>query len=113
MSDFDDAIGEMTDDLLTEAGGSFVYRRGSVSTTITLRKSSQQSFYMDAGNGQMIEVRPVDFIGKTSALPYNPPEKGDLIISGSERFEVQPTTSEKVFRRISPQLTRIHAKQVK
>jgi hypothetical protein len=113
MSDFDDAIGGMTEGLLTEAGGSFVYRRGSVSTTITLRKSSQQSMFMDAGNGQTIEVRPVDFIGLTSALPYDPPEKGDLIISGSERFEVQPTTSEKVFRRISSQMTRIHAKQVK
>lgn len=113
MSDFDDAIGDMTSDLLTEAGTSCVYRRGTTSTTITLRKSSQQSFFMDAGNGQMIEVRPVDFIGLTSALPYDPPEKGDLIISGGDRFEVQPTTSEKVFRRISPQMTRIHAKQVK
>jgi hypothetical protein len=113
MSDFDDAIGDMVGDLLLEAGGSFTYLRGATSSTVTLRKTSQQSMFMDAGNGQVLEVRPVDFIGLTSALPYDPPEKGDMIISGVSRFEVQPTSSEKVFRQISPQMTRIHTKQVK
>jgi len=112
MSDFDDAIGDMTTDLLAEAGGSFTYRRGSVNTAITLRKSQQQSFFLDAGNGQTTEVRPVDFIGLTSALPYPEPQKGDLIIGGGIRYEVQPTTSEKVFRQISGQMTRIHTKRI-
>lgn len=113
MSDFDDAITDMTEDLLAVAGSSFLYVRGNVTATVTLRKTSQQSMFMDAGNGQVLEVRPVDFIGLTSALPYDPPEKGDMIISGVSRFEVQPTSSEKVFRQISPQMTRIHTKQVK
>lgn len=112
MSDFDDAIGEMTVDLLTEAGEPFVYRRASTSTTVTLRKSQQPSFFMDAGNGQTTEVRPVDFICLTSALPYREPKKGDLIIGGGIQYEVQPTTSEKVFRQISPKMTRIHTKRI-
>lgn len=112
MSDFDDAIGDMTTDLLTEAGGSFVYHRGSTSTTITLRKSTLPSVFMEAGNGVQIEVKPVDFIGLTTAMPYDPPERGDRITGGGLIYEVQPTVSEKVFRRISQQMTRIHTKQI-
>ncbi len=112
MSDFDDAIGTMTTDLLTEAGLSVTYVRGNVSSTITLRKSVQPVSVIDTGNGHYLEVRPVDFIGLTTALPYDPPERGDKLIVGGETFEVQPTTSEKVFRRISQQMTRIHTKQV-
>jgi len=113
MSDFDDAIGEMTIDFLVEAGTSCVYRRGNTTATITLRKSQQPSYQIDSGNGSLIEVTPVDFVGLTTALPYDPPERGDRITIGSTAFEVQPTTSEKVFRRISQQMTRIHTKQVK
>ena len=113
MSDFDDAIGEMTTDLLAEAGGSFVYIRGNQTTTITLRKSVQQSAHIDSGNGQVLEVRPVDFIALTTALPYDPPERGDLIKGGGLTFEVMPTTSEKVYRQISGQMTRIHTKQIR
>ena len=58
MSDFDDAIGDMTSDLLTEAGTSCVYLRGTTSTTITLRKSTGQPYPVDAGNGMILEVRP-------------------------------------------------------
>ena len=112
MSDFDDAIGDMTTDMLVEAGVSCVYIRGNVTTTITLRKSRQQSMFMDAGNGQQIEVRPVDFIGLTSAVPYAIPLRGDRIKCGSLSYEVQPSVSEKVFRMISPQMMRIHTKQV-
>ena len=37
---------------------------------------------------------------------------GDKIVGGGKAFEVQPTTSEKVFRQITQTMTRIHAKQV-
>ena len=112
MSDFDDAIGDATTDLLTEAGGSFVYIRGRTSTTITLRKSVLPSQFIEPEPGMQIEVKPVDFIGLTTALPYDPPERGDRIVGGGMTFEVMPTVSEKVFRRISQQMTRIHTKQV-
>ena len=85
MSDFDDAIGAMTLDLLVEAGGSFVYVRGNTSTTITLRKSTLQPEIIEGGNGTLIEVRPVDFIGMTTSLPYDPPERGDVIVGGGLR----------------------------
>jgi len=111
MSDFDNAIGEMTEDLLTEAGGSFVYRRGSVSTTITLNMQKQPSEIVEVG-GIQIQIHPVDFKGLTTSLPYDPPRKGDLIIGGGKKYEVHPTTSELVFRRISPKMTRIHAKLI-
>ena len=112
MSDFDDAIGNMTSELLTEAGSSCVYIRGNVTATVTLRKSSQQSQFLDAGNGTQIEVRPVDFIGLTTAMPYAIPLRGDRIKCGGLLYEVQPTVSEKVYRVISPQMMRIHTKQV-
>lgn len=105
-------IADMTSDLLTEAGESFVYLRGTTTTTITLRKSVLPSMFLEPEPGIQIEVRPVDFIGLTTALPYDPPERGDRIIGGGLTFEVMPTTSEKVFRRISQQMTRIHTKQV-
>ena len=112
MSDFDDAIGEMTTDMLTEAGASVTYLRGNVSSTVTMRKSVQPVSVIDSGNGSVIEVRPVDFIGLTTALPYDPPQRGDRLIVGGQTYEVQPTVSEKVYRRISQQMTRIHAKQI-
>ena len=112
MSDFDDAIGGMTTDLLTEAGTSCVYLRGNTATTITLRKSQQQSTFLDQGNGQMTEVRPVDFIGLTSALPYTP-ERGDRIVCAGNTYEVLPGVGEMVYRQISSQMTRIHTKRIR
>jgi hypothetical protein len=112
MSDFDDAIGDMTQDLLTEAGGSFVYHRGTTSTTITLRKSTLQPVQMENGEGVIIEVRPVDFIGLTTAMPYTVPLAGDRITGGGEKFELQPTTGQKVFRKISPQMIRLHTNKI-
>lgn len=113
MSDFDDAIGDMTTDLLTEAGGSFVYHRGTTSTTITLRKSTLPPVQMENGEGVIIEVRPVDFIALTTALPYAVPLAGDKITGDGETFELQPTTGQKVWRQISPQMTRLHTNKVK
>jgi len=109
---FEDAATSMTETLLAFAGESCVYIRGASSTAITLRRSSLAPQYMDTGNGLIVEVRPVDFIGLTSALPYDTPEAGDRITCDGKRFEVTPTTSEKCFRRITPTMTRIHTKQV-
>lgn len=113
MSDFDDAIGEMAGTLLAEAGSSFVYSRGATSTTITLRKSVQQSIVIDSGTGSVVEVHPVDFIGLTTAMPFDPPVKGDMITNGTNSWELHPTVSDKVYRRLSSQMTRLHAKQVR
>jgi len=110
---WDTDITDMTNELLTEAGSSFVYIRGNVTATVTLRKSVQPTMLIDSGNGSVVEVRPVDFIGLTTALPYAIPERGDKIIWGGLTYEVQPTTSEKVFYQKSPTMTRIHTKQVK
>ena len=112
MSDFDDDITDMTEDLLAVAGDSFVYSRGATDTTLTLRKSVLPSYQIDSGNGMLVEVRPVDFIGLTTALPYDPPLRGDRIVGGGQTFEVLPTVSEKVFRRITQTMTRVHTKQI-
>lgn len=112
MSDFDDAIGDMTAELLLEAGKSFVYRRGSVSTTITLRMSVQKPIAIETGSGNIVEVRPVDFIGLTSTFPYSPPEPGDVIVDGDTLYELSPQVSEKVWRAVSPQMMRVHTKRV-
>jgi hypothetical protein len=112
VSDFDDAIGGMTDDLLTEAGESCIYIRGTESTTITLRRSPGRSQYIDNGNGGVIEIRPTDWIARTSALPYAIPQAGDIITVAGKRYELQPFGGEKVFRVTSPQMTRLHSKQV-
>ena len=112
MSDFDDDHADLVNDLLAEAGGSFSYFRGATGTTVTLRKSVLVPMFIDAGNGTQIEVRPVDFIGLTSALPHDPPLRGDRIVGGGKTYEVLPTTGEKVFRQISDKMTRIHTKQI-
>lgn len=109
---FEDSIGDMTDDLLAEAGEACVYLRGSSAYSITLRKSRQQPMTMETGAGQIIEVRPVDFIAKTVDLPYTELLKGDKIKAGGRTYEVQPTTGEKVDRVISDPMTRIHTKLV-
>jgi len=109
---FEDAVTQATESLLAFAGESCTYLRGASSAVVTLRRSSLAPQYMDTGVGQVVEVRPVDFIGLTSALPYDTPEAGDRITCDGKRFEVTPTTSEKCFRRITPTMTRIHTKQV-
>lgn len=113
MSDLDTDVSSMMTDFLEVAGDSFVYLRGSTSTTITLRKSVQLSVVIDNGNGHVLTVKPVDFIGLTSALPYDPPLKGDQIVGGGMTFEVQPTVSEDVYRRITATQTRVHTKRIK
>lgn len=113
MSDFDDAIGDMTEDLLTEAGSSFVYIRGNTTTTMTLRKSQQRSTLVETASGLISEEGPVDFIGLTTAFPYDPPERGDRIAGSGLIYEVQPTTGEKCYRQISDQMMRVHTKRVK
>lgn len=109
----DDAIGEMVDDLLDEAGRTVTYLRDGVSAgSVTMSRQQQVSQWVDTGNGGLVEVVPVDWVAKTADLPFDPPIRGDRIVDGDEAFEVLPTTSEKVFRRISPQMTRLHTKQV-
>lgn len=113
MSDFDDAIGDMTDDLLDETGGAYVYHRGAASTSITLSRSSQMPYQVDNGNGQIVEVIVVDFKAKTSSLPYAVPQRGDKITGGGITYEIQPPPGgDKVYRQLSPQMTRLHTKQV-
>jgi len=113
MSIFDDATEDLMDDLLSDAGGSFVYIRGTTSTTVTAIKSQQASVYIDDGDGHVTEVQPVDFILLTTALPYTTPERGDRLVGGGKTYELQPTVGEKVFRQINPRMTRLHAKRVR
>lgn len=111
MSDFDDAIGDMTTELLSEHGSACVYRRGNVSSSITLRKSDLMPVQVDSGS-QILEVRQVDFIGRTIDLPYATPESGDRITCAGIVYELQTLLNEKVFRTISPQMTRLHTVRV-
>lgn len=114
MSDFDDDVGDMTSDLLEYAGDSYTYRdvNHGRSAAITLVKSSPPSFQIDNGNGLLIEIRPVEFKCLTSDLPFGNPVKGQRIERSGNVWEIQPTTSEKVFYQMSPQMTRIHAKLI-
>lgn len=109
---FEDAVTQATESLLAFAGESCTYLRGASSAVVTLRRSSLAPQYMDTGVGQVVEVRPVDFIGLTSSLPYAIPQAGDRIVCGGNRYEVTPTTGDKVYRQITPTMTRIHTKQV-
>jgi hypothetical protein len=113
MPDFEDAIGDMVTDLHAEAGRTVTYRReGRVLGTLTMSRHRQVSQVVDNGQGGFVEITPIDFVGKTSELLVDPPLRGDQIVVGSEVYDVRPTTSEKVFRRIGDQMTRIHTKQV-
>lgn len=114
MSDFDDDVGDMVDELLTAAGDEYTYRNcaGGETVTVTAVKSSPPSFQNDNGNGLLIEVRPVEFKMLTSDLPFGNPVKGQRFERGSNVWEVQPTTSEKCFYQQSPQMTRIHTKLI-
>jgi len=112
MSDFDDAITDMVADLKSEAGRSVTYVRGTSSTAMTMRISRLPSQYTDNGQGGFLETQPVDGIGLTSDFPFDPPLAGDRIVANSETYELQPTAGEKVFRRISPQMTRVHMSRI-
>lgn len=103
----------MTDKLLSYAGTSCKYVRGSASHSVTARKSTMVPVLVDNGQGQILEVRPIDFLFRTSDLPYAIPQRGDQIEMGGSWFEVMPPLgSEKVFRQITPAMTRVHTKQV-
>lgn len=124
MPDLDDAVGDMVTDLHAEAGRPFTYRRGGVSLgTVTLSRHQQQSQQVIDGNGGITEITPVDFIGKTASLPVDPLRDDKIVDDINETtlerrtvpvatYEVRPTTGEKVSRKVSPQMTRIHTKQV-
>jgi hypothetical protein len=109
---FEDAVTDMTSDLLAFAGESCVYVRGSTSSTLTLRRSQQRSQYLDTGNGVIVEVRPTDFIGLAASFPHEQPRAGDRIKCDGKWYEVQPSTGEKVFRQITPTMLRIHTKAI-
>lgn len=113
MSALDDAVEDLANDMLSENGQSFVYVRGTTSTTVTLIRSQQQSVYVDDGDGHITEVQPVDFLCLTTALPYAVPKRGDRIAGDGMTYELQPTVGESVFRQINPMMTRLHAKRVK
>jgi|TARA_R110000824_G_scaffold28583_1_gene95886 hypothetical protein len=113
MTDFDDQIGVMVTDLLIEAGDPYTYTRGTTSASITLAKSEMPSQWVDQGDGSIVEVRPINFKALTSTLPYAKPMQGDRITGGGKVYELHPTTSEKVYRQLSPQLTRLHAKRIR
>lgn len=110
----EDAIGDAMEDLLPTLGAEFTYRNGAngATTPVDAIKRDQPSFQVDSGNGLLIEVRPTDFLMLTSDLPYGDPVRGQRLESGSSIWEVQPTVSEKVFRRVSSQMTRIHTKLI-
>lgn|GEM_PF-1143954 len=112
MSDFDDAIGEMVEDLLAEAGQTVTYFRGVESHSVTARKAAGRTQFVDLGNGQIVEVRPVDWILLQADLPYPQPQAGDVILSAGLRYELQPFAGEKVFRQTSPQMVRLHSKMI-
>lgn len=113
MPDMEDAVGEMVTDLHAEAGRTVTYLRDGISLgTMTMSRHRQPTSYLDNGQGGVIEVTPVDFIALTEELLVDPPLRGDQIMVGTDRYEVLPTIGEKVFRRISDEMTRIHTKQV-
>ena len=112
MSDFDDAIGEMVNDLLAEAGESVTYFRGTSSHTVTARRAAGRSQFVDLGNGQVMEMKPVEWIMLQADLPYVTPLAGDVIMASGQRYELQPFAGEKVFRQTSPQMVRLHSKAI-
>lgn len=112
MSGFESAVTSMTETLLAFAGESCVYLRGSSSATLTARRSTLPSQYLDSGNGSIVEVRAVDFIALASAIPFAVPLPGDRITCAGKRFEVAATTGEKCFRQITPTMIRIHTKEI-
>lgn len=110
-NDLDDAVGEMAEDFLAEAGESWSYIRGVTTYTVTMRRSAMRPVTLETNEG-FIEVRPIDFIGLVSDMTsFYPPQRGDEITNGTSTYEVMPTTGEKCFRALSPKMVRIHTKQ--
>lgn len=109
---FEDAVADMTEELLAFAGESCLYVRGASSSTLTLRRSQQRPQYIDSNNGSILEVRPIDFIGLASSFPHDEPRAGDRIKCAGRWFEVAPMMGEKVWRKITPTMLRIHTKEI-
>ena len=98
--------------LLAQWGEPFTYASGGQSYTLRAYASEQVSQFQDS-NGVVVEVRSTDFVCLTSALTLGDPIKGDSIIAADgTKYQVQPTSGEKCFRRRVPTTTRIHAKKV-
>lgn len=112
MPDVDDDVESMVTDLHASHGRTVTYARGASSASVTMSKHRQQSFQVDNGNGGIIEVQPIDWVCLTDDLPYGDPVRGDTITVSGVTYEVLPTTSEKVFRRINDAMTRVHTKQI-
>jgi hypothetical protein len=112
MTDLSDAVEDMVGDLLEINGANFSYIRNGVTTTVSLSMQRQPSFQVPNGIGGYIEVTPIDFVGLTSSLPYDPPLSGDRLVASGQTYEICPTVSEKVYRRLSSGMTRLHTKQV-
>jgi len=113
MSGFETDITDMVDDLLAVAGESFTYSRGSLTTSgVNMRKSTRPPMAVEMADGTTVEVRPYDFILRTSALPYGAPKAGDIIRDGTYTYEVQPTTHDKVSLELGTGMTRIHSQRI-
>jgi hypothetical protein len=113
MSDFDDAIGGMMADLLSEAGVEVTYVRqlDRSRTLIQMVKSSPPAEFVTADEQTRNNVQIVDWKCLTSALPATP-QKGDKIQYNGKTYEVLPTELEPVARVTSDQMTRVHTKLV-
>lgn len=108
----DDDVADMIDDQLAEDGQSVVYVRGIVETSLTLVQTRGPAQVVDDGRGGILEVRPVDFLGKGDDFPYDKPEPGDRIRLNGQLYEVQPTAAEPPVRQISSPMLRIHTKPI-
>lgn len=107
-------VTEMLDDALSESGVECLYIRGTATAAITQALvRSQGPQLVELGTGAVMEVVRHDVIMRTNALPFQEPEADDLIKVGGSQYLVKQYGSEKVYRKLSPQLLRIHTVQVK
>lgn len=113
MADFLDAgVSIGLDELLRLAGSECVYIRGNATTSITMRRSQLPPLVVD-NDGQLIELRVIDFIARTADMPYSEPLAGDRIkFSDGTMYEVNRLGSDKCFRITSSSMIRIHTKLV-
>lgn len=100
-----------TNALLAQWGKTCTYRRRLETHSLTAYASEQSSDFADQNN-VITEVQSTDFICLTSALEFGDPQKGDMLEIDGTKYQVQPTNSEKCFRRRVATTTRIHAKQI-
>lgn len=109
----DSDVTDMVDDLLDEHGVSCVYSRGASSSTVDLcLLRSQVPTLIEVGEGMVTEILRFDILMRTSSLPFGNPVADDTITIDSVTYLVKQIGGEKVFRQMSPQLTRIHTVQV-